>query len=356
MALANRLTQLTIKFISLVPAGANRRELVAKGDGGWTLQAEIRKLDDERREATSVVYPVGEVDTQGDFMTEADFDAAMADFMAKGRTAAGKAADVDHDEQPTGDYFVEAWKIQPKDPRFPDDAGAWAVTRKVVDDARWEAIKAGAYKAFSFGGTAVRIPDQLVSKSAGLAEWKRVAVAVGKGLLADALTRRELPNLIDAACWAMWDAFYGAPANTDDERAAVAEVVAELTTYLSKSNKESGMDKSILKRLGDSVAELFRKAAEEPEVAPAKTGDGSTDLVAEAVEAAKAEQAAAHAEALEALKAEHAAALEAKAAELAEKDEKIAELEKAAPASGRIDTNGAGDGVTKTGGWAVGEF
>ena len=69
---ANRLKNVQIDFISLVPAGANRRTFVARSahlDEGDTrtpvtldaqvLKARIHKVDEEKREVTGVIYPVG---------------------------------------------------------------------------------------------------------------------------------------------------------------------------------------------------------------------------------------------------------------------------------------------------------
>ena len=274
--IANRLTQLTIKFISLVAAGANRRVLLAKADGSFKLVAEIRKLNEERHEATSVVYPIGEVDTQGDYMTEADFDEAMAEFMKSGRVAAGVAADVDHDERATEDFFVEAWKIREGDPLFPTDVGAWAVTRKIVDEKRWQLVKSGEYRAFSFGGVAMRIPDQVVTK--------------------------------------------------DDEAAAPA--------VNGKPEEESTMkmDEKARKGLMESFGEWLEKTfggAPETEVEPVEEVVEPT--VEETVEAAKAELAAAHElamkEAVEAHAAETAELQEALKAVQTEHAEKVAALE-----------------------------
>jgi len=343
--LANRLTQITLKFFSLVPAGANRREFVAKADGPSPLPIEVKllKVNEELRQVTGAIYPPGQVDTQGDFITEADFDAAMHDFMAKGRTAAGVACDRDHDEAPTTDYIVEAYKLAEGDARWPGEIpGSWIITRQITDEDTWTKVLDGTYKAFSFGGTAVRIPNQPVTKTDDPAALRRFAEALKKGLLADRMGRMEIPHLLDAACAAMWDAYYGAPANTDEERAAVAEVVAELTAEL---NKESSMDKSVLKRLQDGIAALFAKAVEEPEPVveptpePAPATKSAEELVEEAVATAKAE----HEAAVEAMKAEHAAEVQAL------KDE-IERLGKLAPGTGRHDHNGKGDDEVSGGG------
>jgi hypothetical protein len=340
--LAHRLTQITVKFISLVAAGANRREFVAKakadGSVGFEVEARLVKVDDALREVSGALYPAGQVDTQGDFVTAEDWDLAMLDFQAKGRGAAGVSCDINHDEQPTGDYLVEVYRTIADDPRWPDETpGTWIVTRKIVDDARWEAVKSGTFKAFSFGGTAVRIPNQVVRKDDPI---KRQVLALCKGPLADALARREIPNLIEATYQALWDAYHGTDMGA--EKPALAEVVAELQAELSKENH---VDKSMLKKLADAIAALFVPLVEEaPEssLAPISGAEPATksdevlddvDKVADAVAAAKAE----HLVEVEALKAAHAA-------ELASLNEKIEALEKLTPDSGRHDHNGTGDG------------
>jgi len=347
--LANRLTQITLKFVSLVSAGANRREFVAKADGtvGFDIEARVVKVDDALREVSGALYPAGQVDTQGDFATQADFNLAMLDFQAKGRGAAGIACDCDHDENPTTDFISEVYRTVENDPRWPsEEPGTWIVTRKITDDARWQAVLDGTYKAFSFGGTAVRIPNQPVTKTDDpAAPVRRFAEALKKGLLADRMARLEVPHLLDAACGAMWDAYYGSPADTAEERAAVAAVVAELTAEL---NKESSMDKTLLQKLAESIADLFRKAAEEtpapeatPEPEPAVKSVEET--VAEAVEAAKTALSAEHEAAVEALKADFTAQLQAK-------DDEIERLGKLAPSSERVGHNGKGDDEVSGGG------
>lgn len=288
--LANRLTHITIQFISLVPAGANRREFTAKGEGlaGMEIEARIVKLDDELRQVSGALYPAGQVDTQGDFVTQADWDLAMHDFMKAGRTAAGQACDLMHDGRATADYIVECFKIgDGGDPRFEgEEPGTWIVTRQVTDDTVWQLVKGGTFRAFSFGGTAMRIPDQIVTKA-----------------------------------------------------------------------EEPTMDKSVLKKLAETIAALFAPLVEDaPEGAelsldgvsgatPATKADEPQEDAAQLVAAAKAELETAHAAAIEALKAEHAA-------QLAELTEKIEALEKQTPDSGRHDHNGTGDGGVSGGAFA----
>jgi hypothetical protein len=346
MPTANRLTQLTIKFISLVPAGANRREFIAKGDGCFAVDARVVKVDEALRQVTGALYPPGEVDTQGDFATRADVDLAMSDFQAKGRGAAGQACDLDHDERPTGDYIVECFKLAEGDTRYPGETpGTWIVTRQITDAATWAKVLDGTYKAFSFGGTAIRIPNVEVSKgAAGAPVARAVRALIAKGLLADMMARMEVPHLLDAACSALWDAFYGAPANTEDEKAAVAAVVAELAAELAKEDAPMKLTntarKSLLDRFNEWLDGLGRGDAPAPPAPPteppAPAVKTAEELVAEAVEAAKADLTALHTAAVEALRAEHAA-------KVAELEDEITRLENLAPGSMRIDHNGTGD-------------
>lgn len=327
MPRAHLLKNISINWISLVPAGANRRVFTAKGSDGYafTFTCDVRKLDEEKREVTGVVYPIGEVDTHGDFTTEPELDAAMHDFAAKGRTAAGAAGDVNHDQQATGDYFPQVFKVEAHhvghDGFTAADVGAWAVTRKIVDDGRWEAVKSGELNAFSFGGTALRVFDQEVSKAAAVSTIARQAVAVLKGPLADQLARRELPNMIEALCEALWDAYYGT--NYGDEKPALLAVIDEATAML---NTEKIMDKkSLLKSFTDSLAALVGGFADGGIVEPA--AEPGPDAAA-SVAAAKAE----HEAAITALNAEHETAVAVMAA-------KIEALEKATPGTGRADIN-----------------
>lgn len=313
---ANELVDLRIDFVSLVCAGANRREFILKGEDevGFDVRAEIRKVDAERRWVTGVLYPAGEVDTQGDFAKEATLDAAMVGFMAKGKTASGRACDVDHDGQATADAIVECYKIEAGDPRWPDerDAGAWVVTRLVVDDDLWAAVERGDYKAFSFGGVAKRVPNQPVSKTGAPA----VAVTrslppfrdvILRGVFADTLARMRNPQLIDATVQALWHAFYGA--------GSPEEEVAELQSVLE-----------------DAMAE-FAKAEEPaaPPVAPSRL-----DRLRALLGRSPAAEKAAHAAAMEALSAKLAAAEKARA-EL--------EAETALAAAEKADADAAGDAL-----------
>lgn len=345
MPKANLLKNITINWISLVAAGANRREFLAKDGNSVRFECRVRKVDEEKRQVTGVLYPVGEVDTQGDFTTEAELDAAMLDFASKGRVAAGKAGDVNHDEQATGDYFPEVWKIREGDPLFPDDVGAWAVTRQIVDDARWEAVKSGEFNAFSFGGTALRVFDAEVTKAAGHTVLLRQLVALAKGPLADALARREIPNLLEALWDALWDAYY--KSDRDGEKPALLAVLDEATPYLEKSDtallkrftkEEKTVDKTMDKKgFREAVAELLEKFMPGGSDKPSAPVDATA-----AVEAAKAELTAEHTKAVEALNSEHAVAMKAL-------QEQIDELKKATPGSARVEVTDPA-GVQKVGG------
>jgi len=331
--IANRLTSVTIKFVSLVPAGANRREFVAKGEGeapAIDLEVPILKVDEDKRIVTGVLYPAGEVDTQGDFITEADLDAAMEDFMAKGRSASGVACDTDHDEHPTADYITECYKVEEGDPRWEEkDIGAWVVSRKIVEDELWSAVKDGKYKAFSFSGIAKRIPDVEVTKAI---ETRRIAAikeatseALRKGKLAEQLERMRVPTLIDATASALWQAYSDSPANSGEEKAALREVIEEALTYF-KTNERKNKFARIVDVLLDAD--------------PAKSTDDTTDPPAESGGEPPVEEPPTvidEEEVARQVQEALAAAAEKSAATEADLRARIDELEKASPGTGRAD-------------------
>jgi hypothetical protein len=66
--------------------------------------------------------------------------------------------DKDHSFNPEAAFVAESWLIKSPDPLFPDEReGAWAVAIRVEDDALWDAVKAGKYKALSLAGYCERI-------------------------------------------------------------------------------------------------------------------------------------------------------------------------------------------------------
>ena len=161
-----RLKNADVLFISIVPAGANKREVFFKAGVGvntpvFEREFVVRKADDARQIIYGVVYPVGsptDTDTQGDFATAEDVTAMAQAFMAKGRTAFG--VDRDHNYRSLEKVYVaESWIVRKGDPIFgsANDEGAWAVGIKVEDPALYAELKAANYRGFSMAGTAERI-------------------------------------------------------------------------------------------------------------------------------------------------------------------------------------------------------
>ena len=158
-------------FISIVRAGANRREAIYKfeaapGSAPQNFEREIliRKSDDARQIVYGIVYPAGDAtraDTQGDFASAAEVEAMSHRFMAQGRTANG--VDRDHSYQTLkGVYIAESWIVRSGDPIFgsADDIGAWAVGIKIEEPALYAELKAAGYHGLSMAGVAERVEVQ----------------------------------------------------------------------------------------------------------------------------------------------------------------------------------------------------
>lgn len=152
-----RLKNLVVEYISLVDAGANRRQVVYKNATNGTgtrvnTSFAVRKVDEDKRLVYGIVYAPNETDTQGDTMEAAEIEKAAHDFLAAGRTA---NVDKQHDQQADKGRIVESYILAKDDARFPDDPeGAWAVVIKVTDDDTWAEVKKGDLKGISMQGMA----------------------------------------------------------------------------------------------------------------------------------------------------------------------------------------------------------
>ena len=265
MPRGRRLTKIDMEFISLVPEGANRRYFLAKAGGRFELAVPIRKVDTAKRQVTGVVYGIGELDAHGDFSTEDDFDWTMHGFMRKGRVAAGIAGDIEHDEAPTEDYFCEVWKIREGDPLFPNDVGAWAVTRQIVVDETWDRVEKGELKAFSFGGSALVQEGVTVTKSDRKKLAKQTA-DLAKLSVSEDMDQRHVSRLLESICNTLWETYYQAPPDTDDEKAALREVLSEAQSLMK--TKEAGSMSAKLKKFFADLASLAKQHGEEEDPTP----------------------------------------------------------------------------------------
>ncbi len=186
------LRNIDVLFISLVTAGANKREVVYKRDDGTEVKPQfercvrIGKADDAQQVIYGIVYAPGspdDTDTQGDFTTKDEVRAMAYAFMVKGRNVWG--VDRDHTFRALQEaYVAESWIVEKGDTIFGDarDDGAWAVGIKITDANLYNELKNTGYKGLSMAGTAERV--EVEAKSAKGDEpnsgWlQRIKLALG---------------------------------------------------------------------------------------------------------------------------------------------------------------------------------
>ncbi|MGI4851890.1 MAG: XkdF-like putative serine protease domain-containing protein [Janthinobacterium lividum] len=112
-------------------------------------------LQPHRQLVTSVVYSPDELDTDGEYMTAEDIEAAAHDYMRDARQIGSE-----HGAKAIGAHVVESW-ITPCDLTLDGQngqqqvsAGSWLMTVKIDDVAEWNKLLSGQYTGFSLGGTA----------------------------------------------------------------------------------------------------------------------------------------------------------------------------------------------------------
>lgn len=160
--LRRRIKKANVKFISLVPKGANMLPVLYKeADQGVEFRA-LSKLDEDRGELLAVVYAPEIRDSQGD-IASAEVIKQMAYDAAKN----GVEIDIRHDGKPVGKdraYIAEKFIVQKGDPRFADFkdyqgrpvdvTGGWAVVVKIEDPALRKLYREGAWNGVSLFGSA----------------------------------------------------------------------------------------------------------------------------------------------------------------------------------------------------------
>jgi len=154
------LKNIDIQFISLVPNGANRRQIIAKSKSQHKVvrQIAISKQNVPKQMVYGIVCTPDEVDTQGEYTTIAEIEKAQQRFM---RNLSLRNIDVDHSYVKAEAYVAESWLIRKGDPMFPNErVGAWAVGIKVEGPKLWEKVRKGKIKALSMGG----IADKVITK------------------------------------------------------------------------------------------------------------------------------------------------------------------------------------------------
>lgn len=150
-----------VEYISIVDAGANLREFIAKAmippehEGKVAFEKEVRivKLDEELKRVMGVVYTPDETDAHGEYMDKATVEAMAADFLRGGRT---NNVDKQHSFIAGEGYVMESYLIKEGgDPGFPEEkAGTWVVTIQVTSESTWNKIKDGELKGLSLAGYA----------------------------------------------------------------------------------------------------------------------------------------------------------------------------------------------------------
>lgn len=238
--MAKELKNLQVKFISLVEAGANKREVVWKSDG--QVYIPIKKIDEEQRLVYGVVYAPDDIDTQGDYATRDTIKQAAYEFMKAAFTG---NVDRDHDFNPDEGFIAESWLIKDEgpDPLFPDEKpGTWCVGIYVVDDNTWDDVKKGKLTGLSLAGVAER--KEAMNKDLE----KRINEFIQKGMVRDNNDRGKLWNLV----YALEDAQYYVLSSDlleEEKKAKLAENAQEFIAILSDIKETGGDDSKDLSTL-----------------------------------------------------------------------------------------------------------
>ncbi len=147
------LSEINVRIISLVSAGANKKEVIYKNE---TLQAKLQvdftKNDEEQGIVYGIVYAPDEVDTQGDFATQKEIQKAAYRFMKNGNTS--WCVDVNHDMNIVDAYVCESWIVKSDDALF-SEVGAWAVGIKLEDERLRYKVKNGELTGLSMYGSGI---------------------------------------------------------------------------------------------------------------------------------------------------------------------------------------------------------
>lgn len=162
----NQITKATISFISFVKQGANGKEfLIVKSkkdkgkDNSLELNVPIVQRNDEKRLVTGIVYVPNKLDSQNEFMSEADIERVAHEFMEEFRN-------IDREHSYIGENITVVESYVAKSDFYIGDEkiikGTWLITTKVHDDEIWQAIKNKELSGFSMGGFGQRIEHDYI--------------------------------------------------------------------------------------------------------------------------------------------------------------------------------------------------
>lgn len=288
-----RIKKARIKFLSLVPKGANRLPTIFKSDGHFELRM-LTKSMNELGELTAIVYAPEFRDSQGD-IASADVIKDMLYAAAK----EGVAIDMRHDGQAlTKDqvFVAEQFLVQKGDPRFDgitdydgkpvDPTGAWGVVIKIDDPGLRKLYREGGWEGVSMGGVAEveqekedttelanRIVERLAKKLSpeepvALSKEDRESIAkiAAEAALAAVQATKESTSTSPAPAPTPAGApvFKGDPTNAEDLKAYRDALRKHaLEQRLAKATTPEQVD-AVLKELesGDESSELAKARAE----------------------------------------------------------------------------------------------
>lgn len=161
-----RIVSAKIKFISLVPRGANQLPVIYKSDDdtvNFTSLTKAMDKFDEKGELLSVVYAPEMVDSQGDIASEETIKEMMYNAAKDGYDV-----DIRHDGKALAKeeaYIAESFIIQKGDPRFAefenykgekvDVTGGWATVIKIENQDLRKAYREGKWNGVSMAGDGV---------------------------------------------------------------------------------------------------------------------------------------------------------------------------------------------------------
>lgn len=197
-----RIKKAKIKFISLVPRGANKLPTIFKEDGSFDVQL-LAKGMTEQGELTAVVYAPELRDSQGDIAS-----AAVIKDMLYSAAKEGLEIDIRHDGKALGRdqvYVAEQFLVQKGDPRFEgltdydgnpvDPTGGWGVVIKIDDPSLRKLYAEGKWAGVSMGGVA-----EVEQEKEDMSAADRIAAALEKKLnnKESSMTDEQIQNLAKA--------------------------------------------------------------------------------------------------------------------------------------------------------------
>jgi len=231
-----RIVKAKIKFLSLVPKGANKFPVIYKADDGSFEWATIIKTPDnfeDQGELTAVVYAPEQRDSQGDIASGEVVKEMAYEFQRE-----GGAIDILHDGKPISKdkaFVAETFIVQKNDPRFfemtdysgkkVDVTDAWAVVMKIEDKALRKLFKEENWNGVSMGGTAVVLQE----KSDSLEDLLKSFVKRYSNKKDDIdMTTEELVAALEKSNEALIKALTPAPEKKTPEPEAKPEVTVDL--------------------------------------------------------------------------------------------------------------------------------